>query len=109
MRNKVIGWTAATLGTAAVVAFGVGIVGSAVAASETGKSGETSGYESASGAALPMDQIVVKLREQGYGEIQEIEREHGHYEVKALGQDGRKVELYVDPKTGEIQRQEADD
>lgn len=109
MRNKVIGRTAATLGTVAAIALATGIVGSTVAASETGKSGETSGYESVDGPALPMDQIVVKLREQGYGEIHEIEREHGRYEVKGLGQDGRKVELYVDPKTGEILRQEKDD
>jgi uncharacterized membrane protein YkoI len=109
MRNKVIGRTAATLGTVAAIALAAGIVGSTVAASETGKSGETSGYESAGGPALPMDQIVAKLKEGGYGEIDEIEREHGRYEVKARGQDGREVKLYVDPKTGEILRQEKDD
>ena len=37
-------------------------------------------------------------------ELLRIERERGVYEVKARNSQGRRVELYVDPKTGDVLR-----
>ena len=52
-------------------------------------------------AVIPMEQVLTQLKADGYGEIYEIERESGRYEVKAKNADGQRVELYVDAQTGE--------
>lgn len=46
--------------------------------------------------------ITQILESQGYTEIKKIELEKGEYEVKARDADGRRVEIYADPRTGEI-------
>jgi hypothetical protein len=107
MKIRTVGLTVAALATAAVFAFGTGFAGSAIASNDDEHLGGTG--PGASGPALPMEAILVRLKDQGYQEVFEIEREHGVYEVKVRGQDGGKVELYLDPQTGEILRQERDD
>ncbi|GMQ95832.1 MAG: hypothetical protein BMS9Abin14_294 [Gammaproteobacteria bacterium] len=113
MRNKFVAWTAATLGIVAALAFAAGIVGSAMASDDSGKYDDSyrlEGSESGvSGSALPMEELVATLKQQGYGEIYEIEREDGVYEVKARGETGSTVKLYVDPESGQILRQKTDD
>jgi hypothetical protein len=115
MRNKFVGLTAATLGTVAALAFAAGIVGSVMASGDSGKYGDSSSYRlegsesGVSGSALPMQELVATLKEQGYSEIYEIEREHGVYEVKARGEKGSTVKLYVDAESGQILRQKTDD
>lgn len=51
---------------------------------------------------LSMEQVIAKVKEQGYSDISEIEREDGRYCVEARDAEGKKVEIYVDAKTGEI-------
>lgn len=51
---------------------------------------------------LTMEQVIAKVKEQGYSDISEIEREDGRYCVEARDPGGKKVEIYVDAKTGEI-------
>jgi len=58
---------------------------------------------------LTEQEIAEALEAQGYTDIRKIELEKGEYEVKALDADGRRVELYVDPHTGEILETEYDD
>lgn len=58
---------------------------------------------------LSMEQVIAKLKEQGYADITEIEREDGRYCVDARDADGKKVELYVDAKTGEITKEDEGD
>ena len=72
-----------------------------------------------SGAALAMEltpgtklgtdagAITAALTERGYT-LREYERDDGYIEVKAI-KDGRRWELKIDPKTGEVSRVEADD
>ena len=115
MRNKFVAWTAATLGTVAALGFAAGIVGSAMASGDSGKYEDSSGYRiegsksGVSGSALPMEELVATLKQQGYSEIYKIEREHGVYEVKARSEKGSTVKLYVDPESGEILRKKTDD
>ncbi|WP_291987161.1 PepSY domain-containing protein [Candidatus Accumulibacter sp. ACC007] len=51
---------------------------------------------------LSIPQIVEKLEAAGYRNIEEIEREHGKYEVRATHRDGKRSKLYVHPQTGEV-------
>ncbi|KTD22853.1 Uncharacterized conserved protein [Legionella lansingensis] len=51
---------------------------------------------------LPMSKILQSLQSKGYNIIKEIEFEHGAYEVEAIGPQGNKLELRVNPQTGEI-------
>jgi hypothetical protein len=59
--------------------------------------------------ALEMSEIAGVLREVGFSEPHSMEREHGVIEVKAIGRDGRRYEIYIDPKTGKILEMEEDD
>lgn len=51
---------------------------------------------------LSLPQIQQRLEAAGYRDIDKIEREDRYYEVKALDADGRRVELKVDPHSGEV-------
>jgi uncharacterized membrane protein YkoI len=52
---------------------------------------------------LSMEQVIAKVKDQGYSDISEIEREDdGRYCVEARNPAGKEVEIYVDAKTGEI-------
>jgi len=52
---------------------------------------------------LSMEEVIAKVKEQGYSDISEIEREEdGRFCVDARDAEGNKVEIYVDAKTGEI-------
>lgn len=65
--------------------------------------------QAAPAEVIPMEQILAQLKADGYGEIYEVERESGRYEVKAKNQEGRRVELYLDARTGELLKVEDDD
>ena len=56
-----------------------------------------------------MKEIVELLREEGFSEPYSLEREHGVIEAEATGQDGRRYEIYIDPKTRKILKKEEDD
>jgi hypothetical protein len=54
-------------------------------------------------AWLAKDAIKSKLTGLGYS-VRKIEAEDGRYEVKASDKEGKKVELKVNPVTGEIEK-----
>jgi uncharacterized membrane protein YkoI len=65
------------------------------------------------GDVQPLARIVELLREQGIaGELLEVELEREDdglvYEIYVLGNDGRRLELTVDPATGRILDMERD-
>jgi len=114
IRNKMIGITTTVIATGAVFAFAAGIIGSTIASDELGKYGADSsqaviGDHAGARSALPMEKIVTKLEEQGYTEVYDIEQEGGVYEVKALDPKQGRVELYVDPSSGNVLRQKVHD
>ena len=49
------------------------------------------------------------LRNEGFSGPYSLEREHGVIEAEATGQDGRRYEIYIDPKTRRILKKEEDD
>ena len=60
-------------------------------------------------AGAEMREVVELLREEGFSEPYSLEREHGVIEAEATGQDGRRYEIHIDPKTGKILQKEEDD
>jgi len=97
-------------GLLATAAFGFGIVQGALAQSDAPvrRSGEEA-TQTAAAPAIPMEQVLAQLKAEGYGEVYEIERERGRYEVKARNREGRMVELHLDAGTGKILESEAED
>ena len=55
---------------------------------------------------ITVRQVIDKVEAAGYSDIREIERDDGMYEVKVVTQDGQRMELYLDRKTGEILNRE---
>jgi uncharacterized membrane protein YkoI len=95
-------------GLLATAGFGLGIVQGAFAQSDQPRA--QAGEEATPPApAIPMEQVLARLKAEGYSEVYEIEREHGKYEVKAKNRDGRTVELYLDAATGKALHSEEDD
>ena len=56
-----------------------------------------------------MGEIVEVLRREGFSGPYSLEREHGVIEAEATGQDGRRYEIYIDPKTRKILEKKEDD
>ena len=48
------------------------------------------------------EEVAAALEAQGFSDIKKMELEKGEYEVKARDADGKRVEIYLDPRTGEI-------
>ncbi|MBL26873.1 MAG: hypothetical protein CMM50_04890 [Rhodospirillaceae bacterium] len=59
--------------------------------------------------SLGIDKVAATVEAEGYTRISEIESDDGYYEVTATHPDGRRVELRVDPQSGEILRIETED
>ncbi len=50
---------------------------------------------------MPIDQVLTKLTEAGYGSVRSIEADDGVWKAKA-SRDGRAVKVRLDPLTGAI-------
>ena len=60
---------------------------------------------------MPIDQVLTKLAEAGYGTVRSIEADDGVWKAKAV-RDGRSVKVQLDPQTGAIvekTKQQSDD
>lgn len=57
---------------------------------------------------LSIEEIVSRLEQDGY-KVYEIELDDGRYEAEALDASGNRMELKIDPESGEILYQERDD
>lgn len=55
---------------------------------------------------MSLKDVQTKLEAAGYTDFREIERDKNKYEVKATDPQGQRVELAVDPVTGEILKTE---
>lgn len=58
---------------------------------------------------LSKDEVVARLKAQGYPEVSKIEREGDRYWVIARDKAGKKFELHVSAKTGEVLRKEREE
>lgn len=110
MNSKTLRLTAGLGGLLATAAFGFGIVQGALAQSEQpARAAGQEATQAAAAPAMPMEEVLAQLKAEGYGDVYEIEREDGRYEVKAENRDGRKVELHLDAGTGKILESEEED
>ncbi|ACB78797.1 conserved hypothetical protein [Methylorubrum populi BJ001] len=50
---------------------------------------------------MPIDQVLTKLSEAGYGPVRSIEADDGVWKAKAE-RDGRTIKVQVDPRTGAV-------
>jgi uncharacterized membrane protein YkoI len=101
MNSRTLRFAAALGGLLATAGFGYGIVQGALA--QQGQPAPQAGGEAAQAApAMPMEQVLAQLKADGYAEVYEIERDKGRYEVEARNREGRRVELYLDARTGKI-------
>ncbi|TAK41268.1 MAG: PepSY domain-containing protein [Betaproteobacteria bacterium] len=57
---------------------------------------------------LSQEAIAAKLKEQGF-EVSRTETKRSCYEVKAKDAQGKRVELYVDPVTARVVKQQSKD
>ena len=54
--------------------------------------------------ALPVSEVARKLEHQGLARIYRIEADGQSYRVRAVDEGGRRVEVSVDPKSGDVVR-----
>lgn len=79
-----------------------GIFGLSLAAAVlAGAAGSVQAEEVRERGWMPMSTLISRLEAAGYRNIEEIEREHGRYEVRVTDRDGRRRKLYLDARTGE--------
>lgn len=83
------------LAIAAGISAGAAFVAPAIAQDSSAPARERSDW-------LTIPQIHERVEAAGYPDISEVERERNGYEVKAIDRDGRRVELDVDPRSGEV-------
>lgn len=67
-----------------------------------------SGAGNSTGEWISIEAAIAAVTSAGYRDIEEIERDQGRYEVEARDADGRKWEIYVDGRSGEIVKRERD-
>jgi hypothetical protein len=58
---------------------------------------------------LDAKQIITKLESAGYTQIHDVEKDDGMWEVDAVNSAGQRVELDVDPVSGNVVRERPDD
>ena len=57
---------------------------------------------------LSIPQVTEKYKAEGY-DVRQVKVEDGGYEIYAIDKDGRRIEAYVHPVTGEMLKSERDD
>lgn len=100
MRKQTITLLGTLAVSAGLIAGGVFI---APALAQTSSAGSSTSMQA---DWLTIPQLYERLEAAGYRAIDEIEREDDAYEVKATDRDGRRVEIYVDPVSGEVLKTE---
>ncbi len=65
--------------------------------------------QNATAAQLDAKQVIAKLESAGYTNIEDVERDDGVWEVEATNSAGQRVELDVDPVSGNVLREKMDD
>lgn len=58
--------------------------------------------------AKPLSEILAGLEKNGYSKLHDVSFERRYWEIDAISSEGKR-ELHVDPKTGEVTRDRADD
>ena len=97
-------WTAS-----AAIALAAGVLTAGSLMGAPGSAG-ASDYEEncarSEGEQQPMEALIEKLKAEGWQRIEEVELDDGCYEVEGLDAQGRKAELYIDPVTLDVVKQD---
>ena len=99
----------ATLAAITILALASGVAATAHADSDEDLRRGIGASARSDSDPLSVEDVVAHLRSSGYGDIREVEREYGLYEVKGRDRQGERVEVYVDARSGEIVKVERDD
>lgn len=92
--------------TLAALLAGVAMGGLPLHAQPASASVSSSAMPAEQGSA-DIQQVLARLGALGYQDVREIERKSDKlYEVKARDAQGRRVELYLDPRSGEVLQSE---
>ena len=88
--------------------IGAAIVGAAAlfVATSHANASQDSARSMQSSDWLSLQEVIARLETAGYSAFEEIERESDGYEVKALDPEGRRVEIDIDPVSGDILKTE---
>lgn len=78
---------------------------------ESAQDGSAQSGAGAQGAVQPisLQDAIARVEAMGYSRILEAEYEHGRYEIEALDDQGRKVEITLDAQTGQTLKRGYDD
>jgi hypothetical protein len=77
------------------------------ASTKTGPGAQRTGQTA--GGPMMMQGVIDRVEQAGYRDVREVERKDGgRWEVYATDQQGQRVELYVDGRTGSIRRDDRD-
>ncbi len=93
-------------GAAIVPAFAQNAPATTPAATITPAAATTAAATTAQSNWMSLKDVQTKLEAAGYTDFREIERDKDKYEVKATDPQGQRVELDVDPVTGEVLKTE---
>jgi uncharacterized membrane protein YkoI len=63
----------------------------------------------ATATELDAKQIIAKLESAGYSSISDVEKDDGVWEVDAVNSAGKRVEVDVDPVSGDVLQEHPDD
>ncbi|MDZ5650064.1 PepSY domain-containing protein [Nitrospirillum sp. BR 11828] len=95
---------------AAVLLAGSLGIGTYALAVETAPAGQAQPGQVTDANALTIPQVMERLAAQGYSDISEIKRHRNkNYKVEARDPQGKRVELAVDARTGDILKTEKDE
>ncbi|HAF56345.1 MAG TPA: PepSY domain-containing protein [Thauera sp.] len=94
----------------ATLALTGGLIGAgatvAPASAQSPAPAATSAAPAAQSNWMSIKDLLNKLEAAGYRDFREVERDDNRYEVKAVDPQGQRVELDVDPVTGDILKTE---
>lgn len=86
---------------ATLVSGGI-LVGGSIAVAQTTLDTDRAGSAAAKAPSLSLHEVQLKLDAMGYRDLTKIERKRDKLEVKATDPQGRRVEIDVDPVTGDV-------
>lgn len=58
---------------------------------------------------LDPNEVIRTLESAGYSDVHDLEKDDGIYEAEATNASGQRVDLDIDPATGNVLREEPDD
>lgn len=98
------------LATTTLIAATLGFATNGLGQPAPAPTAPTAAARPATGATLSVAEVIERLSREGYTDVNEVKRKSDRlYKVSALSPQGRRMELSVDGRTGEVLASEEDD